>query len=63
MSEFLCSNFQQLKTSGSAFSLPVFTPVPTYLCSAVEVVWLAQNFRHSSIRVWLYPEPSPDSRQ
>jgi len=25
--------------------------VSIYLCSAVEVAWLAQNFRHSSTRV------------
>ena len=23
-----------------------------YMCSAVEVAWLAQNVRHSSTRVW-----------
>jgi len=25
--------------------------ISIYMCSAVEVAWLAQNFRHSSIRV------------
>jgi len=28
--------------------------VSFYMCSAVEVAWLAQNTRHSSIRVWLH---------
>jgi len=28
--------------------------VSFYMCSAVEVAWLAQNIRHSSIRVWLH---------
>jgi len=26
--------------------------ISIYMCSAVEVAWLAQNFRHSSTRVW-----------
>jgi len=26
--------------------------IPIYMCSAVEVAWLAQNFRYSSTRVW-----------
>ena len=28
--------------------------ISIYMCSAVEVAWLAQNFRHSSTRVWLH---------
>ena len=28
--------------------------VSFYMCSAVEVAWLAQNIRHSSTRVWLH---------
>jgi len=28
--------------------------VSVYMCSAVEVGWLAQNIRHSSTRVWLH---------
>jgi len=26
--------------------------ISIYMCSAVEVAWLTQNFRHSSTRVW-----------
>jgi len=26
--------------------------ISIYMCSAVEVAWLAQNFRHDSTRVW-----------
>jgi len=28
--------------------------VSIYMCSAVEVIWLAQNFWHSSTCVWLH---------
>jgi len=28
--------------------------VSIYMCSAVEVTWLAQNIQHSSTRVWLH---------
>jgi len=28
--------------------------VSIYMCSAVEVAWLAQNIRHSNTRVWLH---------
>jgi len=28
--------------------------ISIYMCSAVEVAWLAQNIRHISTRVWLH---------